>query len=71
MKEIIDFLSGIFESDLTVEDIEKEVQDVLQWDSFHIMNFLMEMEEQFQIKISIEEISEIYCVRDLLRMVKK
>ena len=71
MKEIIDFLSDIFESDLTVEDIEKEVQDVLQWDSFHIMNFLMEMEEQFQIKISIEEISEIYCVRDLLRMVKK
>lgn len=70
MSELLQVLNDIFESKLTINDVEKEVQEVLPWDSFHIMNFLVEMEERFNKKVTIEHISEVYYIQDLLQLIK-
>lgn len=70
MSELLQVLNDIFESKLTINDVEKEVQEVLPWDSFHIMNFLVEMEERFNKKVTIEHISEVYYIQDLLQFIK-
>lgn len=70
MQEVIKLLNDIFESEVTINDLENEVQKVLLWDSFHIMNFLVEMEEKFDKRIEIEEISDIYQIKDLLQLIQ-
>ena len=71
MQETIELLNDIFESEVSVNDIDKEVHEVLLWDSFHIMDFLVEMEERFEKRIKIEDVSEIYRIRDLIQLIEK
>lgn len=68
MEKKIGFLNKIFEIELQISDIDKEVADVLKWDSFHIMCFMVETEKQFHKKITIQQISEICSVNDLLQL---
>lgn len=70
MPETIQLLNDIFESELTINDMEKEVKEVLEWDSFHLMNFLVEIEERFGKRVSIEDISMICSVCDLVNIVE-
>lgn len=71
MTEALQILNDIFESELTMNDIEKEVQEILPWDSFHIMNFIVEIEEKFQKEITIDKISNINYVKDLLNLIEQ
>ena len=66
MDEKIKLLKDVFEIDLSLDDLDREVSEALPWDSFHIMNYLVEAEEQFGNRISIEQISEIKKIRELL-----
>ncbi len=70
MEEKIKLISEIFEVDLRQEDLSRKVTDVLIWDSFHIMNYLMEVEEQFQKRITVEQISEVGYVYELLQLME-
>lgn len=71
MDSKIELLNQIFERDLTYEDLDKDVENALEWDSFHIMEFLVMIEEQFKIRISIEQIAKVRYVRDLLRLFER
>lgn len=68
MEEKIKLINEVFEADLRQADLSRKVADVLIWDSFHIMNYLVEVEEQFQKRIMIEQISEVGCVYELLQL---
>ena len=45
MEKKIQLLNDIFEVGLTDDDLEKDVEEVLPWDSFYIMEFLVKAEE--------------------------
>lgn len=70
MDEKVELLNEIFEAELTMDDLEQNVEDVLLWDSFHIMDFMAEMAEHFQKRITLEQISEIKRIRELLRFME-
>lgn len=71
MEKKLELLNDIFEADLTQDDLDMEVKTVFKWDSFHIMDFLVETEERFHRRITIEEISRVSCVRDLIRLMER
>ncbi len=66
----IELLNEIFERKLAADDLDKEVESSLEWDSFHIMNFLVTIKETYGRKISIEQISAVQYIRDLLQMME-
>lgn len=70
MGEKIKLLSEIFETELTMDDLEQDVEEALLWDSFHIMDFLAETEKHFRKRITLEQISEIKKVCELLRFME-
>lgn len=67
----IELLKDIFEAELTMEDLDREVGEVLAWDSFHIMEFLVGAEEEFQRRITVEQISAVRYVCDLLSLLEE
>ena len=64
--EKIEILNEIFDTEMTVNDVDKEIGAVLDWNSFQIMNFLVETEELFHKRITVEQISQVKYIRDLL-----
>lgn len=71
MEKKIELLEDIFEAELTMEDLDREIEEVLAWDSFHIMEFLVEADERFQRKITVEQISAVRYVCDLLSLLEE
>ncbi len=68
MEKKIQLLNDIFEVGLTDDDLEKDVEEVLPWDSFYIMEFLVKAEEEFHKRITIEEISGVGSIKELLQL---
>lgn len=71
MDEKMELLNEIFEINLGPDDLDRELVTALEWDSFHIMSFLVMSEEQFDKKISIEQLAEVRYIRDLLQLLEK
>lgn len=71
MDEKMELLNEIFETNLGPDDLDRELVTALEWDSFHIMSFLVMSEEQFDKKISIEQLAEVRYIRDLLQLLEK
>lgn len=61
----------IFDVKLQKEDFNKSIKQVLDWDSFVIMNFMTEMEDRYGIVIDIIQISMIETGVDLLELIKQ
>tara|TARA_B100000035_G_C20970454_1_gene540766 strand:- start:843 stop:1085 length:243 start_codon:yes stop_codon:yes gene_type:complete len=54
-------------------DFKKKVklQSLKNWDSLAQINFMMALEENFEIRFSIEEISKLKYLDDFEKMIKK
>lgn len=70
MKERLEVLSEIFETELTPDDLDRETGEALEWDSFHIMEFLVKTEARFHKRVTIEQIAEVRFVRDLVQLME-
>lgn len=70
MNRKLEFLNEIFERDLSENDLDREVKAALEWDSFHVMNFMVMSEEQFHKRISIEDLAEVRYVCDLMNLLE-
>lgn len=70
MNRKLEFLNEIFERDLSENDLDREVKTALEWDSFHVMNFMVMSEEQFHKRISIEDLAEVRYVCDLMNLLE-
>ena len=51
-------------SDLKMGDIE-------QWDSLANMNFLMELENKYNIRFSIDEMSQLSSISNIIKAISK
>lgn len=69
MKAAEELINEIFEVEIQEDQISKKIEDVVEWNSFMIMNFMVEMSERYQAEISVEDISGIETMRDLLQLV--
>lgn len=56
--------------EITVSDYkpQEKLQDVLQWDSFAILNFMAEVENQYHYHLTVEDMSEIETIEELIQL---
>ncbi len=71
MEKKIELLNEIFDTEITVNDVGKEIGALLDWNSFQIMNFMVETEERFHKRITVEQISQVKYIQDLLAMMEQ
>lgn len=69
METAMKAFSDIFEVSITPDDFEKQVDNLIDWDSFTIMNFMAEMSEKFGVTINIAQISAIDKVKDVVDLI--
>jgi acyl carrier protein len=50
-------------------DIDTERDMVLEWDSLNHLNLIVELENSFDLGLSMEEIEEINSINDIMRLV--
>ena len=70
-EKIIKILSKILKTKKI--DLKKKVklQNLKNWDSLAQINFMMALEENFEIRFSIEEISKLKYLNDFEKIIKK
>lgn len=71
MEKAMEVFSEIFEISLKPEDLQKRVENLLDWDSFTIMNFMSEIYDRYGVNIDIVQISKIDTFRDLIELIKE
>lgn len=70
-KKFLETVAEVF--DVAEEDLSMDIEykKYEKWDSFRMMNLVMELEDVFDISIPIEKISEIKTLQDLYTLIQK
>lgn len=68
LKEVQQVFKLAMGNDVNV-DIETERDMVLEWDSLNHLNLIVELENSFDLGLSMEEIEEINSVNDIIKLV--
>ncbi len=61
----------IFETPIRDEDLNRNVSDVLEWSSYEILTYMVEMSERWGADVTIEQISMVETVWDLLQLTEE
>ncbi len=67
-KKILDILKDVFELDSVDETCSQKTCDT--WDSMGQLNLIAELEDAFDISLEPEEIGEMKCYDDIVRLIK-
>lgn len=70
MQEFLNFIAGIMEIDPSELSEDTTYGQFEKWDSLMHMRLVMEVENEYDIEIPIDEISEIKTLRALYKYVK-
>ena len=64
-------IQKVFEIDKDQLRSEAIIEDVLNWDSYMIMNLLVEIENEYHVKIDLNALFEIRTVGELISLIKE
>ncbi len=70
MMEAVTVINEIFQINIEAHNMEENVSDVLNWNSFEILNFMTEIFERYRKEITIEQITQITTLEDLVMLVQ-
>ena len=68
LKEVQQIFKLAMGNDVDV-DISTEKDMVLQWDSLNHLNLVVELENSFDLGLSMQEIEELDSVRDIIELI--
>ena len=72
----LQIFNKIIESNFTIDDITK-IQDsfgpdqIKDWDSLTHIELVMGLEEKFEISLAVEDVSRMYTIGDIKKILKK
>lgn len=71
MKKLNEILSKVL--DIKESDIDDKTspQNTDSWDSFNALMLVSELEKEFNVKFTLDEIIAVKCVRDIKKALKK
>ena len=52
-------------------NIDSNIDNVSNWDSINHVNFILEIEKKFKVKITFEQSISISSISDLIKLLKK
>jgi len=70
MKKLFDLIARVLDVDPSKVTDETSQNDIDSWDSLNSLLLIDEIEQEFNIKISIDEIIEINSISDIKRILK-
>ena len=70
MKKLFDLIAHVLDIDSSKITDETSQNDIESWDSLSSLLLIDEIENEFNLKISIDEIIEINSVSDIKRILK-
>lgn len=68
LKEVQQIFKLAMGNDVEV-DIDTEKDMVLQWDSLNHLNLVVELENSFDLGLSMQEIEELNSVKDIIELI--
>ena len=68
LKEVQQIFKLAMGNDVEV-DIDTEKDMVLQWDSLNHLNLVVELENSFDLGLSMQEIEELDSVKDIIELI--
>jgi acyl carrier protein len=68
LKKILSNVLGIPESEITDETSPDNVET---WDSFNGLMLVSELENEFNVKFTMDEVTSVKCVKDIKEALKK
>lgn len=67
-KKVLEILRGLFEDDTLDETCSQK--NCEKWDSMNQLNLTIELEDAFGISLEPEEIGEMTCFEDIVKVLK-
>lgn len=71
MKKLKQILSKVFQIDENQINDETSPDNTETWDSFNGLMLVSEVEEGFNIKITMDEATSVTCVKDIKEVLKR
>ena len=71
MKKVEDILAAVLGVGANVIADNMKLEDIENWDSFHGLTLVTELEKNFNVRFSLEEIVEIKKVGDIKTILKR
>ena len=67
-EKVLEILKNLFELDTVDETCSQETCE--KWDSMGQLNLVVELESEFDVTLEPEEIGEMKCFKDIIRILK-
>lgn len=67
-EKVLEILKNLFELDTVDETCSQETCE--KWDSMGQLNLVVELESEFDVTLEPEEIGEMKCFEDIIRILK-
>lgn len=71
LKKLQDIFRDVFDEEELEITKETTVRDIDDWDSFAQINLIIEIEKEFNIKINLEEISDLKSIKSILEIIER
>ncbi|WP_026526299.1 acyl carrier protein [Butyrivibrio sp. VCD2006] len=69
MFDVERFIYDVFAVELTHEDYDRSVEEVLKWDSFMIASMMTELFDRYGKQVDLEKLFSIRTVRDVVNLI--
>ena len=70
-QQIIKIISRILEVDVDEVEMDTIIGDLPEWDSLHHLQIIVELQKEFDIKYSQDDLVELEDVSDLIALTKE
>ncbi len=67
-EKVLEILKSVFELDSVDKTCSQE--NCEKWDSMGVLNLVVELETEFDISLEPEEIGEMKCFNDIIKLLK-
>lgn len=68
--KIVEIIAKVLQVDKDEVELDTAIGDLPEWDSLHHLHIITELEEEFNIKYSAEDLVELEDVSDLIALTK-
>ena len=71
MNEFLAFVADVMDTDVDEINMETTYKEYSKWDSLMMMTLVMELEEEYDVSISIDEIGKVHTLGDLYKLIEE
>ena len=67
-KRILNIIANVLDVDINEIELDTAIGDLPEWDSIHHLQIIAELEKEFGIKYTSEELAELEDISDLISL---